>query len=271
MPDVPMPEEMIAWMRQKGWAAHHEQWHFQRRWDFWHAMAQRADLPDEARQEIQDMVAEAVANGWTRAAIPEGTAGGGEEFLFMHRAMFHLLAQTFPQHFHTLRGWNTPPQDPSNAEDPVPDDSAPPFAEGMARGVAEIEAAMPGFDSDDAFGLFLETNLRPVPGDPLKRSDDPRTGLHNYLHNRWSDDESAINLGDPRVNFFNRRFWKLHGWMDHFWWRFRAAKGADDAGASYQEKFAKHLEMMNMAGHGHGPHRMAATRPRKTRNVFAFD
>lgn len=106
MPDVPMPEEMIAWMRQRDWSAHHQQWHFERRWDFWHAMAQRTDLPDEARQEIQEMVAEAVANGWTRAAVPEGTAGGGEEFLFMHRAMFHLLTQTFPQHFHTLRGWN---------------------------------------------------------------------------------------------------------------------------------------------------------------------
>lgn len=81
MPDVPMPEEMIAWMRQSDWSAHHQQRHFERRWDFWHAMAQRTDLPDEARQEIQEMVAEAVANGWTRAAVPEGTAGGGEEFL----------------------------------------------------------------------------------------------------------------------------------------------------------------------------------------------
>ena len=252
MADVPMPEEMIAWMRQRNWGAHHQQWHFVRRWDFWHAMAQRADLPEADRQDIQAMVAEAVANGWTRAAIPEGTTGGGEEFLFMHRAMFHLLAQTFPQHYHTLRGWNSPPQDPSTAEDPVPDDSAPPFAPGMTQAINEIEAAMPGFDSDDTFGLFLETNLRPMPGNPLERSDDARTGLHNYLHNRWSEDGSVINLGDPRVNIFNRRFWKLHGWIDYFWWRFRAAKGADDADASYQDKLNRSIAMMNMGGHHHG-------------------
>jgi hypothetical protein len=33
MPDVPMPEEMIAWMRQRNWSAHHQQWHFVRRWE----------------------------------------------------------------------------------------------------------------------------------------------------------------------------------------------------------------------------------------------
>jgi hypothetical protein len=76
-----MPEEMIAWMQQRGWGSHHEQWHFVGRWDFWHAMADRPDLPEDARQQIQAMVAEAVEKGWTRAAIPEGAAGGGEEFL----------------------------------------------------------------------------------------------------------------------------------------------------------------------------------------------
>jgi hypothetical protein len=264
--DVRMPDEMIDWMQQRGWGSHHDQWHFERRWDIWHARAARPNAP----QWILDMVANAAAQGWTRAASQEGEAGNGEDFLFMHRAMFHLLARSFPQHVHTLRGWHTPPQDVVDAEDPVPGADPPAFNVDMAAAITAIEATTSEFVTDDAFGLFLETNYRPVPDNPEARSTDPRTGLHNYLHNRWTEAASDINLGDPRVNIFNRRFWKLHGWIYYFWWRFRAGIGASDADPAYVAKLEAYLEMMDEThGGGHGPHE--AVVPLPTRNVFAFD
>jgi hypothetical protein len=270
--DERMPEVMISWMNNKAWGEHHEQWHFERRWDFWHAIAANPQHPPW----VDDLIAEAKAKGWTRSLIQEGTVDSGEDFLFMHRAMLQLLVDNFPQHLHFIRGWSSPPQDPDDPEDPVPADPSNPskgvFDPNKAAAITKIEARVPIFPTDDEFGLFLETNLRPVPDNPLARSPDLETGLHNYMHNRWSDNLSPINLGDPSVNIFNQRFWKLHGWIDHQWWRFRRARGFDDREASYRTKLTFYIDMMNQTTH---PHHFAdvvrAVAPRKTRNVFELD
>lgn len=276
MADERMPEVMISWMSQKGWGEHHDQWHFERRWDFWHAIAASPQAPPWVSQ----MIAEAVAKGWARSPIQEGEVGNGEDFLFMHRAMFQLLVDNFPQHLHFLRGWHSPPQAVSDPEDPVPADppgsaqnpSKGAFNSNMAVAIAKIESRVPSFSTDDGFGLFLETTMRPIPGDPLARSADPETGLHNYLHNRFSDSQSPINLGDPTVNIFNQRFWKLHGWIDHYWWRFRRAHGLDDGDSVYQAKLTFYLEMMNRGVHHlHFAQVAESTSPKATRNVFMFD
>lgn len=268
MADERMPDDLIAWMNQKGWGEHHDQWHFERRWDFWHA---RAALPGHP-EWIDELLQEARAKGWQRSAIQEGEAGNGEDFLFMHRAMIHLLLERFPQYLHLLRGWNTIPVDPADAEDPVPGTAPAAFDPGMAAAVARIERIPGEFAADDEFGLFLQTRMRPVPGDPLAQSADPHAGIHNYLHNRWSDDGSDVNLGDPLVNLMNARFWKLHGWIDHRWWRFRRARHLDDGAAAYVNKLAFYRNMMGQDHHHHHfAGVMAATRPRRTRNLFVFD
>lgn len=276
MADERIPEEMIVWMNHKGWGAHHDQWHFERRWDFWHAISEQPGHP----AWVDDLLREAISKGWQRSPIQDGEPGNGEDFLFMHRAMFHLLADNFPQHLHFIRGWQSPPTDPNDMDDPLPPDEAGsppnpakgPLNPNMASAISKIQSRHPDFVNDDEFGLFLETNLRPVPGNPLARSSDPETGLHNYLHNRWSDATSPINLGDPTVNIFNHRFWKLHGWIDHQWWRFRKGKGFSDSDASYTSKLAFYVQMMNQDNHHlHFAHVLGETAIRHTRNVFALD
>jgi hypothetical protein len=276
MVDERMPEAMISWMNDRAWGEHHDQWHFERRWDYWHAIAADPQHP----AWVDDLITEATEKGWTCSLIQEGEVGNGEAFLFMHRAMLQLLVDNFPQHLHFLRGWPAPPQDPDDPEDPVPTDppGQPPnpfkgvFNLNMAASIIKIGARVPIFPTDDGFGLFLETNLRPIPGNALARSADPETGLHNYLHDRWSDNRSPINLGDPTVNIFSQRFWKLHGWIDYQWWRFRRSRGFNDSEASYRAKLTFYVDMMNQATH---PHYFAdvfrATVPRKTRNVFELD
>src|SRR3712207_1395515 len=114
MADPRMPDVMSDWMRERGWSAHHEQWHVEGRWDYWHALAEQGNTG------AQEIVAYAQDQGWTRAAIQEGASGNGLEFLGMHRAMIELLREAFSQHASLLEGWPTPPQDPNAPDDPVP-------------------------------------------------------------------------------------------------------------------------------------------------------
>lgn len=269
MADVKMPDKMIAWMQGVQWGSHHDEWHYTRRFDYWPHLA--ANHPDPAlRQVFSAMVQYATAQGWQRAALQEGEPGSGLDFLMMHRAMFHLLLHEFPDALHLLRGWPTPPQDPTDVDDPVASGEA--FDSGKAGGIAAVEAAASHFASEDAFGLFLETNIRPTAADPTHRDPDPRLGVHNYLHNRWTDSTSPVNLGDPKVNIFNRRFWKLHGWIDHQWWRFRAAKGLADDDPVYLAALEQYRHMMS--GHVHHATASAPTgmaRPEGFSRFFAFD
>src|SRR6516164_5139989 len=80
--DLLMPDEIREWMQQRNWGVHHLEWHTSRQWD---------RLPLAARQW-------AAQQGWRRAALLEGEAGNGVEFLVMHRAMIELLREQFPQH-----------------------------------------------------------------------------------------------------------------------------------------------------------------------------
>lgn len=242
MADPRMPQEMITWMQGAEWGGHHDQWHFERRWDFWTALANRGN------DEVNEMLAYAKQMGWSRAKLQEGEPGSGEDFLMMHRAMIIILSQIFPQHTHFLRGWVTPPRDPSDTEDPVP--GGDPFDPSQSAAADRIERSATSFTGDDDYGLFIETKLRPLSGEPLRRSSDPQAGIHNYLHNRWTDRTSDINIGDPKVNLFNHRFWKLHGWIDHQWWRFRHAHGFDDNNSQYKSAVQSYIDMMS----GHGAH-----------------
>ncbi len=74
MAAVKMPAGLIAWMQGLRWGAHHDEWHYTRRWDFWTYVA--ANHPDPAvRQEIAAMIQYANTQGWERAALQEGEPG----------------------------------------------------------------------------------------------------------------------------------------------------------------------------------------------------
>ncbi|UVC06849.1 hypothetical protein IHQ71_16495 [Rhizobium sp. TH2] len=277
MADERMPEDMIAWMTDRNWGPHHDQWHFERRWDFWHARAARGAPEDVG---VQAYIDSKVALGYGRSPLQEGEAGNGEDFLFMHRAMLQLLVANFTQSIHFLRGWATLPQDNADMDDPVPPNpaGAPPNPAKdashpkMAEAITRVEARAPEFPSDEELGLFLQTKMRPVPGDAFRESPDKAAGLHNYLHNRWSDGTSPIDIGRPLVNTFNQRFWKLHGWIDHQWWRFRRSKGMNDGDAAYQTKLKLYLDMMNQSGHHHHfDEVLSTTTPSVGRNIFDLD
>jgi hypothetical protein len=234
-----MPGDVVAWMDVSNWGSHHLEWHTVRQWD----------LLDASEQ------AWATSQGWARFARQEGTVGNGFDFLLMHRAMIQLLRETFPAYTALFAGWSSPPTDPSSVRDPMPFNSRPrTFSSDMRTAVSKLHSPtdLAAFPNDDALGLFIETTLRPTSGDPGARSPDPIVGIHNYLHGRFSDSTSDINMGSPEVNLANERFWRLHGWIDARWSAFRSAKGLSDTDPGFVAALnAEKTHLQGMGGHVH--------------------
>jgi hypothetical protein len=209
MTDPLIPDEIITWMRGHDWGMHHVYWHATRQWDL---------LNEQERQQLQD-------TGQSRADRQEGQTGNGWDFLIMHRAMIRLLVGHFPQHSQLFAGWPALPTDPNSASDPVPENGqSKTFDPNKRQAIDVLQGHIDTFASDDNCGLFIETSLRPTAAQPGNRSTDNRTGIHNYVHNRFSDSTSPVDMGNPQVNIENQRFWRLHGWIDSRWSAFRTDK-----------------------------------------------
>jgi hypothetical protein len=54
------------------------------------------------------------------------------------------------------------------------------------------------------------------------------SSIHGALHFKWVVNDSPHSLGKQTVNIDNYMFWKLHGWIDEIWERYRVAKGLKD-------------------------------------------
>ncbi|HEX6241748.1 MAG TPA: hypothetical protein VFZ61_12660, partial [Polyangiales bacterium] len=70
---------------------------------------------------------------------------------------------------------------------------------------------------------------------PTSPSNLPGDGLHGALHAQWAVTGSPANLIDQAVDVKNHSFWKLHGWIDDVWERYRKAKGLKDDDPAYQK------------------------------------
>ena len=193
-----MPAEIVAFMRENNWGQQHLKWHSERRWD---AVSQQT----------------AQANGWQRAAIQEGEKGNGMEFLAMHRGMMEMLRERFPQHAALFASGNSPPL---QGEGPMRPDMQRAF-----DALQNIDQHAGEFQDEDDLGMFIQSGSA-----PRHSAEVGSPGIHNYIHNRLSDSDSPINMGDPTVNIENPLFWQLHGWIDNRWEAFRRATGksADD-------------------------------------------
>jgi hypothetical protein len=211
-----MPPALVKHMTSHGWGPMHLQWHTERRWD---------QLPPSA-------VEYAKRQGWARAEHQEGDAGNGVEFLAMHRAMIELLGEADPSSRPMLAGWTAPPTDPADPANPVASGAA--FDPEMLKALDRIANHIDSFQSEDELGLYIETSFRPTKNQPKTRDADRSAGVHNYLHQRFQDPSSPIDLGNPSTNLMNPRFWRLHGWIDHVWAAYRTQKGLRDTDAAYQ-------------------------------------
>ncbi len=222
-----MPKTIVTYESQMGWNKHHIKWHTERQW----ALLGASDKAWASKQ------------GWKAAKTQEGKPGNGLEFLAMHRVMIRTLVAKFPKNASLFAGWTTIPTDPKDSAAPP---SSDPFSDDMKTAIDKIENHPEDFATDDAFGLYLETKLRPNAHNAAARTTDTTAGIHNYIHNRFADSSSSIDLGDPSLNLQNKVFWRLHGWIDARWTAYRKAKGFKETDADYVAALkAADAEMMD--------------------------
>jgi hypothetical protein len=232
-----VPPSMTEFIRSEGWNCMHRGWHAVRVWNFILVPAEKKFVVDHGWLKYEPGTETFV----DPKVASEGAPGNGLEFLAMHRVMLSMLRAQFPQYKSVLAGWTTVPQVDSS------DDKLPPksrvFDSFYATALSRLtgDSTLKGFQTDDEFGVYIQTKHYPGRGRDIYSLNPDRTaGIHNYMHNRFNfgdvaDPAYAVRMSNFARNIENKNFWKLHGWIDGRWTAFRRAMGFVDAtDAKYQ-------------------------------------
>jgi mono/diheme cytochrome c family protein len=226
--DTLLPRAVIAWMEDQGWQQEHDDWHNIRRWD---QNCRRSNAPAEGCASAQRLV----ARGLWRAPIQEGAPGDGYDFLVMHRHMIQGLKQAFPKHADLFAGFRKVPRQRADSDNPMPWRDVR-WSEAQLKAIDKlehIEQHLDEFPTEDELALYMQAPYRWTPESPTRSTADPSNGIHFSLHAQWSIAGSPAPLGNGQTNIDNFVFWKLHGWLDDVWQRYRQAKGIRDDDPKY--------------------------------------
>lgn len=212
--DLVVPKGVLDWMGERVWEQSHDAWHNIRR-------CKAGTAPGGTGGG-----AGAGAGGVNVCAhtdlVPQHQectdAEDGYEFLVMHRHMMQALRQAFPQHADLFNGFPRFPYDAQN----VPSQWQGRFGTGWSqeiKSVADvlenIEKNLSRFATEGDLGKYIQCGS----------GTNGASSIHGALHFKWVVNESPHSLGKQPVNIDNYMFWKLHGWIDQIWERYRVAKG----------------------------------------------
>jgi hypothetical protein len=222
--DLVLPKLVLDWMAESVWTESHDAWHNIRR-------CSRGGIAGGG-----GFFAGAgglfgggggAAGGSTRVdvcshteLVPEDqeceNASDGYQFLVMHRHMMQSLKQAFPAHAELFTGFQRFPRQASDV---------PPQWQG--RWTAWSQQVLDAANRLENIEQNVNASDLATEGD-LGRYIQCGMGLnsvHGALHFKWVVGSSPHSLGDQTVNIENYMFWKLHGWIDDVWERYRVAKG----------------------------------------------
>jgi hypothetical protein len=202
--DLVEPKPVLAWMGARQWEISHDAWHNVRR-----CKGGGAPPTSTAICMHKELIA---------AHQECSDAEDGYEFLVTHRHMIMQLKQAFPQHAALFAGF---PHFPYNATD-VPMQWQGRWGTGWSSQI--IQTAQTLEDIENKLSMF------PTEGDLGKyiQCGGMASGVSSILgalHFKWVVNSSPYSLGKQPVNIDNFMFWKLHGWIDSIWERYRVAKG----------------------------------------------
>jgi len=189
---------------------HHEFWHLGRQWN---------NLDNETRTFLEQRQ--------YHAPRQARTPGAGLDFLGMHRNMISMVNQqlatlhypTYPQ----VQGWHPIPFNHADIDYPMP--PVWPGAEAFVRDAKSLaatnywqQAVTQRYENNN----WLATQSIDAVGTEIEQ------GIHNWLHVHWASepwfregqgkDENDVRndfLGSTYSSHVNKRFWKLHGWIDN--------------------------------------------------------
>ena len=205
--DLTVQPQVLDWFKAHVWEQAHFQWHNIRRCNGG-LMAATADPQGGG-------INPCLTHPELVPANQEGHgAGDGLEFLAMHRHMIQSLKQLWPQHSEQFEGWEHFPTKASDVPAEWQADWSAWASNIATNGAAADDPAShmkdKGFETEGDFGQWIQTT----------------SGLHGALHFKWvRTNNSEHGLGNQFTNIDNYMFWKMHGWIDKVWDRYRAAQG----------------------------------------------
>jgi hypothetical protein len=168
-----------------------------------------------------------------RAPIQQGAPGDGVAFMMMHRHMIMMLKTTFPKHTKLFDGFGKVPKTTQDPQNPTPWRSISWTSSNLTGfdTLENLEQHLDMFPSEDDLGQYIENTYRWTAQTPMSPVNQLGSGLHGALHSQWSVAGSPANLIQQSVDVKNYTFWKLHGWIDNVWERYRKAKNLKDDAA----------------------------------------
>jgi hypothetical protein len=244
--DLLVPQIVLDWMDERQFAESHDGWHLVRKWD---------QSCRKSNATTCSGVTRLMQQGLTRASIQQGAPGDGVAFMMMHRHMIMMLKTAFPKHTKLFDGFTKVPRAQADAENPAPW-KAISWTSNNITGfdlLENIEKNVAQFPTEDDLGQFIENTYKWTATTPMSPLNTPGSGLHGALHGQWSVNGSPANLIQQSVDVKNYTFWKLHGWIDNVWERYRKAKGLKDDDPAYQKlMFDQCMEMFTLQPRNRG-------------------
>ena len=238
--DLLVPQLVLDWMNEQQFAESHDGWHLVRKWDQT-CRKSNATSGCAAAQRL-------VSQGLSRAPVQQGAPGDGLAFMMMHRHMIHMLKTTFPKHADMFNGFKKVPKTKDDPENTMPWRNIS-WTSGNLKGfdtLENIEQHLDQFPTEDDLGQYIENTYRWTAQSPMSPVNAPGSGLHGALHSQWSINGSPANLIQQAVDVKNYNFWKLHGWIDDVWQRYRVAKGMKEDDPAYQKLLVEQCMEMYM-------------------------
>jgi hypothetical protein len=208
--DTTVQPEVIAWMEENKWQSAHYQWHAVR----------RCGGGGLGGGLLGDMAGSEENVGIDICSLAEVPAdqecengGDGYQFMVMHRHMITSLKSLWPNHTEQFEGWDTFP----TSMDVIPEAWQDVPLDWSDSILANADKADNIADHLDEFA---------TEGDFAQWMQCTGSQLHGELHFQWVRMSNQDHgLGNQFRNIDNYMFWKMHGWMDKVWEKYRVAKG----------------------------------------------
>lgn len=237
--DLLLPQLVLDWMEENEFESSHDAWHLVRKWDQSCLTSNASASSCRAAKRLQDQ-------GLERAAIQQGAPGDGLAFMAMHRHMIHMLKEVFPKHSALFEGFSKVPRSTDDKENYASWHRVS-WSSDNIKGfdiLENIEDNLDMFANEDELGNYIENTYRWTPQRPMEPTNQPGSGLHGALHSQWAVSGSPGNLIEQAVDVRNFFFWKLHGWIDNVWERYRVAKGLTASDPDYAKIMREQCDEM---------------------------
>ena len=232
--DTVVQPEVLQWMTDNKWQGAHVVWHAVRGCNIGTAAGLLAPLgfPNVCEEYPVLVPTDQTCR----------TSGDGYQFLLFHRHMIETLKQLWPNHAADFDGFTKFPTTKEELPE-VWNATAPTWSAQIleAAEIADnIEQHLDRFPDEGSVGHWLQCPVGSAT--PTFAPQLPYIGLHFNLHDQWSRGASSEHgLNNGQVNITNYMFWKLHGWIDKVWEKYRVAKGLTVEGSTEMQKYKQDL------------------------------